>query len=183
MEFYEDPHETSRAIYEQIMDILGKNGPCVNQITVDRIPFFSYWWLACFICSISFLVSLSSHCKWRRSTRLHSQWLSSTLICLCLKLCSRSVWEAQEWGVMVTYAKHRREENWDNFKSHRSTGTVLDYTTKVIKWGVWVFPRKTEQIVSRENFFFSRDSWWEKRTILGKTGRVATLFATDVTAN
>ena len=34
-------HETSRAIYEQIVDIIEKNGLRVSQITVDGIPFFS----------------------------------------------------------------------------------------------------------------------------------------------
>ena len=38
--------------------------------------FFSYWWLGCCICSISFLISLSSHFKWRRSARLHSHWVT-----------------------------------------------------------------------------------------------------------
>ena len=33
LEFYEDPHETSRAIYEQIVDITEKNALRVNQIS------------------------------------------------------------------------------------------------------------------------------------------------------
>ena len=33
LEFYEDPHETSRAIYEQIVDITESSGLCVRQIS------------------------------------------------------------------------------------------------------------------------------------------------------
>uniref|UniRef100_A0A8C2HMQ0 Uncharacterized protein n=1 Tax=Cyprinus carpio TaxID=7962 RepID=A0A8C2HMQ0_CYPCA len=33
LEFYEDPHETSRAIYEQILDITETNGLCASQIS------------------------------------------------------------------------------------------------------------------------------------------------------
>ena len=40
MEFYEDPHETSRAIYEQIVYIIEKNWLRVSQITVDRNTVF-----------------------------------------------------------------------------------------------------------------------------------------------
>ena len=58
MEFYEDPHETSRAVYEQIVDIIEKNGLRVNQITVYRIPFF-FVLVACMFYLLHFLPSQS----------------------------------------------------------------------------------------------------------------------------
>lgn len=33
LEFYEDPHETSSAIYEKIVNITEKNGLCLSQIS------------------------------------------------------------------------------------------------------------------------------------------------------
>ena len=65
---------------------------------------------------------------------------------------------------------HRREENGDNFKSHRSTGTVLDYRTKVIKLGVCRFPPKNgTNCVPGEIYFFPGQPVRKENTT-GKNG-------------